>query len=191
MAGMSGRERRLVGVAVVVATAIAGWTFVVEPLVDRNRTMAELVPARHQVLDKRRALLARAPALRKELEEATVQIEQLKGHLLTAATPAVAASELVRIVKDASRKGGLEVRSERILTPVAHGELLEIPLEITVAGGIRELVTMLHAIEEASKLLTLQDIKIRVLNVSQPKELLTTITVSGFILPATGDAKQS
>jgi hypothetical protein len=83
------------------------------------------------------------------------------------------------------------VRSERILTPVVRGELLEIPLEITVAGGIRELVAMLHALEEAPKLLTLQDIRIRVLNVSQPKELLTTITVSGFILPATGNVKPS
>jgi Tfp pilus assembly protein PilO len=188
---MSGRERKLVGVAIIVAAAIAGWTFVIEPLVERNRTLAELVPARQQVLEKRRALLARAPALRKELEDATGQIEQLKRRLLMAATPAVAASELVRIVKDASRKGGLEVRSERIMTPVVRGELLEIPLEITVAGGIRELVTMLHDIEAAPKLLTLQDIKIRVLNVSQPKELLTTITVSGFILPATGSTRRS
>ncbi len=191
MAGMSGRERKLVGVAVVVAAAIAGWTFVIEPVVDRNRTMAELVPARRQVLDKRRDLLARAPALRTELEDATARIDQFKRRLLTAATPPVAASELVRIIKDASLKGGLEVRSERILTPVVRGELLEIPLEITVSGGIRELVTMLHEIEEAPKLLTLQDIKIRVLNVGQPKDLLTTITVSGFILPATGYTKQS
>src|SRR2546430_3965016 len=36
----------------------------------------------------------------------------------------------------------------------------------------------LYQLEEARQLLTLQDVKIRVLNVSQPKELLTTLTVS-------------
>jgi hypothetical protein len=32
--------------------------------------------------------------------------------------------------------------------------------------------------------LTIQDLKIRVVNVSQPKELLATITLSGYILPS-------
>jgi hypothetical protein len=31
--------------------------------------------------------------------------------------------------------------------------------------------------------LTVQDLRVRVVNVSQPKELLATLTVSGFILP--------
>ncbi|HKN47390.1 MAG TPA: type 4a pilus biogenesis protein PilO, partial [Candidatus Polarisedimenticolia bacterium] len=98
---------------------------------------------------------------------------------------------LVKIVKDAAGQAGLEVRSERILTPTARGELLEIPLEITVSGGIRELVALLYQLEEARQLLTLQDVKIRVLNVSQPKELLTTLTVSGFILPGPPPPKRS
>ncbi len=91
----------------------------------------------------------------------------------------------------AAGQAGLEVRAERILTPTAQGELLEIPLEITVSGGIRELVSLLYQLEEARKLLTLQDVKIRVLNVSQPKELLTTVTVSGFILPKPPTPKRS
>jgi len=36
--------------------------------------------------------------------------------------------------------------------------------------------------------LTVKDLRVRVVNVSQPKELLATLTVSGFILPA-GKAK--
>lgn len=118
-------------------------------------------------------------------------MEQLKTRLLAAATPPVAASELVKIVKDAAQQAHLEVRSERILTPAARGELLEIPVEITVSGGIRDLVTLLYQLEDTRKILTLHDLKIRVLNVSQPKELLTTVTVSGFILPQPPASKPS
>jgi Tfp pilus assembly protein PilO len=183
MATMSNRERRLIALAVAVALAIGGWLFLVEPIRERNRTTAELLPAREQILAKRRALIARAPALRQDLEQTTQRVEQIKGRLLAAAAPPVAASELVKIVKDTAIQARLEVRSERILAPVSHGELLEVPVEITVSGGIRELVTMLYGLDAVGKILTLQDLKIRVLNVSQPKELLTTVMVSGFILP--------
>jgi Tfp pilus assembly protein PilO len=182
MAAISGRERTLIGVAVVLAVLIAGWVFAIEPLRERNRELAELVPAREHVLAKRRDLIARGPALTRELEEATQRVERLKTRLLAAATPPVAASELVKIVKDAAQQAGLQVRSERILAPAARAELLEIPAEITVSGGIREIVALLYHLEDTRKILTFQDLKIRVLNVSQPKELLATVTVSGFIL---------
>jgi len=37
--------------------------------------------------------------------------------------------------------------------------------------------------EQTPKMLTVQDLKVRVVNVTQPKELLATMTISGFILP--------
>lgn len=63
-----------------------------------------------------------------------------------------------------------------------HGELLEIPIEIAVSGEIKQLVELLNRLEGARKLLTVQDLRVRVVNVSQPKELLATLTVSGFLL---------
>ena len=191
MATITARERVLIGIAGGAVLLTVGWVLVVEPLRARNRELADLVPSRVLVLAKRRELMARAPELRRDLDETARRVAELKTRHLTAAAPPVAASELVKIVKDAAGQAGLEVRSERILTPTARGELLEIPLEITVSGGIRELVTLLYQLEEARQLLTLQDVKIRVLNVSQPKELLTTLTVSGFILPGPPPPKRS
>ena len=76
-----------------------------------------------------------------------------------------------------------EVRSERILPPAERGGLLEIPVEIAVSGEVRQLVDLLARLDSAPKLLTVQDVRVRVVNVSQPKELLTTLTLSGYILP--------
>ena len=61
-------------------------------------------------------------------------------------------------------------------------------VEIAVSAEIRQLVDLLARVEGAQKLLTVKDLRVRVVNVSQPKELLATLTVSGFILPA-GKAK--
>jgi hypothetical protein len=52
-----------------------------------------------------------------------------------------------------------------------------------VSCEIRQLVDLLARLDGSSKLLPVQDLKVRVVNLSQPRELLVTLTISGFILP--------
>jgi len=187
---LSRRERLMVGLALAVAVLLGGWLLVVEPILEHNRAASELVPAREQVLLQKRELIARRAAINAELQATAARFEKLSQGFLTSATPAVAASELQKIVKDMAAQAKTEVRSERILPPAERGELLEIPVEIAVSCEIRQLVDLLAQLDGASKLLPVQDIKVRVVNLSQPKELLVTLTISGFILPsAQGKAK--
>jgi len=187
---LSRRERLMVGLALAVAVLLGGWLLVVEPILEHNRTASELVPAREQVLLQKRELIARRAVINAELQATAARFEKLSQEFLTSATPAVAASELQKIVKDMAAQAKTEVRSERILPPAERGELLEIPVEIAVSCEIRQLVDLLAQLDGASKLLPVQDIKVRVVNLSQPKELLVTLTISGFILPsAQGKAK--
>jgi Tfp pilus assembly protein PilO len=180
---LSRRERTVVGVGIVGLALVVGWTFVVEPLFENVRTTSELVPSRSQVLARRLDLLARRDGVTKDLEATNVEIERLSARFLEEAAPAVAASELQKLTKEMAAQANTEIRSERILPPVERGELLEIPVEIAVSGEIRQLVDLLGRLESAPKLLTVQDVRVRVVNVSQPRELLATLTVSGFILP--------
>jgi len=90
--------------------------------------------------------------------------------------------------KDGNKRYTTEIRSERILPPEERGELLEIPIEIAVSAEIRQLVDLLSRVEGSEKLLTVKDLRVRVVNVSQPRELLATLTVSGFILPSKAKA---
>jgi Tfp pilus assembly protein PilO len=181
---LSRRERTLIGAGVLLAVIIGGWLFVVEPIRERNAVNAELVPVREEVLSRRRELVARKGAITADLQAANERIEGLSARFLTAATPAVAASELQNIAKEMATAAKTETRSERILPPVERGELLEIPIEIAVSGEVRQLVDLLARVEGAPKLLRVQDLKIRVMNVSQPKDLLATLVLSGFIMPA-------
>jgi type II secretory pathway component PulM len=180
---LSPRERGIVLVGIAGVVLVLGWLFVVDPLMERMRTTSELVPSRAQVLARRLDLLGRKEAIAKELESTNAEIERASARFLTEAAPAVAASELQKLTKDMAAQASTEIRSERILPPVERGEILEIPVEITVSGEIRQLVDLLAKLEGAPKMLTVQDLRVRVVNVSQPKELLATLTVSGFILP--------
>jgi Tfp pilus assembly protein PilO len=187
---LSRRERLMVGLALAVGVILGGWLLVVEPILERNRSAGELVPAREQVLQQKRELIARRASITAELAAMSAKFDKLAEGFLTSATPAVAASELQKIVKDMAAQAKTEVRSERILPPADRGELLEIPVEIAVSCEIRQLVDLLARLESAEKLLPVQDLKVRVVNLSQPKELLVTLTISGFIVPAApGKAK--
>ena len=190
IANLSRRERLVVALAVIAAVVLGGWLYVVEPILEHNRSSADLVPAREQVLQQRRDLIGRQAAINAELGTTMKRFDKLSEGFLTASTPAVAASELQKIVKDMAAQARTEVRSERILPPADRGELLEIPVEIAVSCEIRQLVDLLARLESAPKLLPVQELKIRVVNMTQPKDLLVTLTVSGFLLPATpGKAK--
>jgi Tfp pilus assembly protein PilO len=183
---LSRRERVLVGAAVAVAIIVGGWLFVVEPVADRNRIAQEVIPARQELLARRLELVGRKESITRERDAVDARITTLAGRFLTAATPPVAASELQKFVKETAGQVSTEVRSERILPPVERGAILEIPLEITVSGEIRHLVDLLARLEAAPKLVTVQDLKLRVVNVGQPKEILATITLSGYILTGRG-----
>jgi type II secretory pathway component PulM len=183
----SPRERAIVVGGGAIAAIVIAWLFVVTPLLQRGSATAELVPERERLLVRRMDLLARRSQITAELEAANTRVEKLNARLLTAAAPAVAASELQKLVKDMAAEAKTDIRSERILPPEERGELLEIPVEIAVSAEIRQLVDLLARVEGAGKLLTVKDLRVRVVNVSQPKELLATLTVSGFILP--GKAK--
>lgn len=183
MIGQLSRRERLLGAAgLLIALLILGRE-VAQRTRERSLAPASLVPAREQMLERRQDLIARRQTIAAELSAANTRLEVVAARFLTAATPGVAASELQKIAKDVAAQGRTEIRSERILPTVERGALLEIPIEIAVAGEIRQLVDLLTRLEAAPKLLVVQDLRIRVVTVSQPRELLTTLTLSGFILP--------
>ena len=179
------RERRLIGLAVIVGLGLLIYFYGIEPLQEWRRSGADLIPAREAQLERRRLIVAQRPTLTAEIEKINQQLETRAARWLQGPTPPLAASELQTLVKDVAVKAGVEVRSERILPLVDRSGLQEVPVEITVAGGLRETVRLLYDLEHTTKILTVQDVKVRVVAVGQPRDLLTTFNVSGYLLPST------
>ncbi len=181
MATLSRRERSLIGFGVAAALAVGAYLYGVEPLLDRQREMVELTPAREATLERRRLLIAQRERLAVELEAVSGQVREASTRLLPGPTAPLAASELQRLMKAVAAEAHVDVRSERVLPPVHLGGLQEIGIELSAAGSIRQTVALLHQIERESRLLTLKDVRIRLVAPGQPREVLTTLTVSGYL----------
>lgn len=182
MTALSRRERILVGLGLAAVIAVFGYIYLIEPFRARSQEMADLRPAREATLERRRLLIAQRDRLTSELTDTVNRLEAQSGSLLPGPTPPLAASQLQNLLKELAVGAGVEVRSERILPPADRSGIQEIPVEITVAGGIRETVNLLQELERTSstKLLTIQDLKVRLVSVGQPRDLLTSLTVSGY-----------
>jgi len=189
MPSLSPRERLVVGVGAVVALMVAGYLVVVEPILARSRVAETTVPAREAALERRRLLVAQRPRLAEELAAVDARLEMEARRLLRGPTAPLAASELQKLVKDLLAAGNVEVRSERVLPASDQNGLQEVPIELTIMGSIRDTVNALSRLERADRLLALKDLKIRVVAVGQPRELLTILTVAGYLLPGATTAK--
>ena len=189
MPSLSPRERLVVGVGAVVALMVAGYLVVVEPILARSRVAETTVPAWEAALERRRLLVAQRPRLAEELAAVDARLEMEARRLLRGPTAPLAASELQKLVKDLLAAGNVEVRSERVLPASDQNGLQEVPIELTIMGSIRDTVNALSRLERADRLLALKDFKVRVVAVGQPRELLTTLTVAGYLLPGATTAK--
>jgi type II secretory pathway component PulM len=189
MPSLSPRERVVVGVAALVALVIGGYLLVVEPILARSRIAETTVPVREAALERRRVLVGQRSRLAEELAAVDARLEMDARRLLRGPTAPLAASELQKIVKDLLAAGSVEIRSERVLPASDQNGLLEVPIELTIFGNIRDIVNALSRLEGADRLLAAKDFKIRVMAVGQPRELLTTLTVAGYLLPGATPAR--
>jgi hypothetical protein len=191
MGSLRPRERRLLVVAGAVALAVLSHLYVVEPLVERHQQTRDLIAARQSLLQRQQRLLARRERYERDLAGLRAEIGERRGRLLPGDRPPLAASELQKLIKATAQDAGVEVRSERILPTTERGAYTEVPVEVTLSGPIRAITAMLHRLEGTPVLLTLGDVKIRVLSVVAPRELSATLAVSGYIpspLPASPSA---
>jgi general secretion pathway protein M len=168
---------------------VGGYLMIVEPIMTRARTAEATVPSREEILERRRDQIRQQPRLAAELAAVTARLEAESGRLLRGPTAPLAASELQQLVKELLGDAGVEVRSERVLPASDLQGLQEVSIELAVMGSIRDTVTALSRLERAPQLLALKDVKIRVVAVGQPRELLTTVVIAGYLLPTPAPAK--
>lgn len=184
MATFQPRERRLLFVAAIVAAVVLGYMYGVEPLAARHERVQALITGREALLARQERLVARRARHTEERDALQAEIARRRTRLLAGDKPPLAASELQKLVKSMAQEAGVDVRSERILPTVEHGGYTEVPVEVTLSGPIRGMVAFLQRLDAAPVQVSVQDLKLRVVSITAPRELLATVAVTGYIAAA-------
>lgn len=126
----------------------------------------------------------------KRLSEAKATLRELEKGLLPGDKPAVAAAELQKILKTMASTSGVDIRSERILSPVDMKHYSAISVEVVFVSTTKKLRDLLYSIERSPILLVIPDMKIRVTNIRNPTDIQVNLTVKGLIRKAALPAKE-
>ncbi|HEV8307658.1 MAG TPA: type II secretion system protein GspM [Methylomirabilota bacterium] len=178
------RERRLLIIGGIAAAVVLGYMYVVEPLVARHERVRTLIASRENLLTRQQRLVARRERFVQERKALQAELTQRRARLLPGDKPPLAASELQKLVKATAEDTGVEIRSERILPTTERGGYAEVPVEVTLSGPIRSIVSFLYRLEGVPVQVSVQDLKLRVASIGAPREILATLALTGYI--ATG-----
>ena len=115
MPALRPRERRLLVLAGLLGIGVAGYVYVVEPLIETHAATRELVVARRGLLVRQERLVARSEAYGRELGALRAEIARRRGRLLAGDKAPVAAARTLRSVS-ASRIGASSSRWRNVVS---------------------------------------------------------------------------
>ncbi|MBU1053892.1 MAG: type II secretion system protein M [Proteobacteria bacterium] len=179
------REKIVVSIGCVIALIILSYRVILWAGVVRTETK-DRVAAMMMLLERQNGMISGKEDIKGRLEAATNEINILEKKLLASVKPAIAAAELQKAINDMTMPLKLEINSQKVLAPVDQDIYMAIPVEIGFMSSTLALRKLLMHIKASGLLLSVSEIKIRVKNIRNPKEILVTMTVMGFTRKESG-----
>jgi general secretion pathway protein M len=178
----------LLAVSVLMA-AVAGMGFIAAaPFVRLNALEQRIAQNQGELLQLRKAM-AREGELRKENRELAAAGKGANVLLLEGKTTGIAGANLQKLVSGLVLEHGGTASSFQILPPKEDGNLMRIPMSLSISVGIDGLRDILHRLETGTPLIFVDDITIRAeqntFQLPDPHflgQLDVTLQVSGFAL---------
>jgi len=158
---LSGRERGLVIVTVIILFVLLGRYLLVDPFLERRDWVKSQLEVQPQLLEKNLRYIGQKDELVKALEAGQNAIKAREPRLLTGDTPSVHASDLQETVQNLASKEGTQVITTRVLNPQPAGAFSRIAIQMEIGGQIEQIATLIRDIENSPKLLVVDEINVR------------------------------
>jgi hypothetical protein len=159
---------------VIISYQVVLWTGSV------RASTGDKTAAMMMLLERQINMIAGKEEMNGKLESARKEIANLEKGLLSSHKPAVAAAELQKTLNEMTMPLNLEINSEKVLSPVDQDVYIGIPVEIGFVSSTAILKNILMQIASSQLLLSVPEIRIRVMDMRNPKEISVTMTVMGF-----------
>jgi Tfp pilus assembly protein PilO len=186
------RERGLVILTALILAVFVAKYAVISPFLERREWVKSQLDSQPQLLQKNLRYVGQKDALLGALEAARAQIKTQEPKLLTGDTPSVSASDLQETVQAMATREGTQVITTRVLNPEPSGSFSKIGIQLEIGGQIQQIANLIRGIENAPKLLIIDEINVRSLfrpiGFPQPQgvpqvpaqNLRISLTVAGF-----------
>ncbi|HUT84048.1 MAG TPA: type II secretion system protein GspM [Thermodesulfobacteriota bacterium] len=191
---ISKREKQYVVLCIVAVILFCLIKFLVLPFFDREKEVSESISAKEMTYKKYLAFISHKQEVEKELAVLKDREKDIAARLLKGDTPSLAASDLQRILEQIASQVKVLIQSTKVMEAEAlDGGFLAVPIQVKLVSDLTRSRKYFALVEEQSKYLTIPELRISVKNKADPKEVVVTMVVSGFMKgapPAAPVAKQ-
>jgi hypothetical protein len=184
------REKKVLiigGIAVIAILLFQAYSW----YADYKKRTEDFTGARSIMLEKQLRRISEKDAFENKLNEFKQELEKQEIAILQGDKPPIAAAALSDILRDAATSSGVNITMERTINPYDVHYYVAVPVEIGFTTTTERLKELLFKVRTAPFLLTVSEIKIRVINVANPVDIYASLVVTGFIKKPVEAEKES
>lgn len=178
---VSGREKKLVFVVLLILILFALDSFLLSPFFERQKKVREEIAIKEKTLEKYLSIVNKRMDLEVKLISYKASLSYLQGRLFSGNAPSLAAAELQDLVKKVASKNGVNILSTRVLSPEKIELYKGIPLQIQIEADLESLIKFIYDIENSGKILNIPLQNIVVNNDIDPTSVRATLIIKGFM----------
>jgi Tfp pilus assembly protein PilN len=183
------REKKFLligGIAVIAIVLFYGYSW----YADFKKRSEDFADAKSIMLEKQLMRISEKDTFEKRLNDLKQELEKQEKAVLQGEKPPVAAAALSNILREAASASGFNITMERTLTSYDAHYYVAVPVEIGFTTTTEKLKELLYKLRISPFLLNVSEIKIRVINTSNPVDIYTSLIVTGFIKKPAGAEKE-
>lgn len=158
---LSSREKVLVLASALMVLGYIAVVYMVDPFLESQREVREQLDARRSELASLRALAGERSRYQRRVDDLRVRVADAESLLLEENKIPIVAAEIQERIHQYGLEAGVSIVRESVLRPKDHEQFVEVPVELSVKGALREIHAFLYKVEMNEKLLTVPKFVIR------------------------------
>lgn len=179
---ISKREKRLVLVGGVAVLAYVAFVYVVEPFVTVQLEVRKQVQERQALLERHRPLASERARYRRKVQALEAPLRQAETLLLRGDKVPLVAAHLQGFLHELGKGAGLAIVRENVPPPREVEMLIEVPVELSLRGGLKSVRDFLYRVQTAPHLLTVPKLVIRRTSSRGGANVAADLRVAGYML---------
>jgi Tfp pilus assembly protein PilO len=155
--------------------------FIIFPFLDMLDSQKEDLVFKEQAVEKYTRIISRQAELQKKLKLLKRDDLSISNSLLKGETPSLSAADIQKSIDRIATSSTIEIQSVKIMDSGKQGDFLTVPIQVRFTSDLKRMKNFIYSIETSQKLLTIPSLKISVRNRRDPKEIIVTMVVSGYM----------
>ncbi len=175
------RDKKFISAGIVAIGLFLVIKFIIFPAVDSFTRQKEELAMKQQAVEKYNRVISRQGELQRRLKLLKRDDVKLANSLLKGETASLAAADIQKSIDRIATSSAIEIQSVKIMDSEKRGAFFTVPIQVRFTSDLTRMKNFIYSIETSQKLLTIPKLKISVRNRRDPKEIIVTMVVCGYM----------